>query len=134
MPDKPEALIEINDQLLGIWFMPLSATSNWMAGMSRTDDGHIKLAWRMRYYNPESVDPHDGKDRRSRYTSITNDPEDVAIEKLRTIARVLTEHAKGPLYEILRGNRTTQEMFAELQRQPWAHAKVERVERVESSR
>ena len=119
---EPEGMIEFNDQLLAIWFLPIDEKRDWMAGVSRVDAGRFRFVYRIRYYNPKSVNPHDGMDRRSEYSAtIDGVDEAMAMEKLRTIARLLTEHAEGPLYELIRGARTVDEFAEELMRQPWAH-------------
>lgn len=119
----PHATAEINEQLLAIWFMPVTTTSDWLAALARTDDGRLRFTSRMRYYNPESTDPHDGKDKKSEYSGVIDGPEDVVLEQVRTAARVLTEHADGPLHELIRGSRSPEQFLDELLRQPWAHAK-----------
>lgn len=127
----PEALITVDDNIVAMWFLVVDAGIDWMGGLSRMPDGSMRFANRLRYYNPESRDPHDGKDRKKEQILLLR-PEGQGteadlIEQVRRVVGELTQHAIGPLYELLRGNRSVEEFMDELKRQPWAHTKVERI-------
>lgn len=120
--DDDKAMVVFDDRFVALWFMPINSTADWLGALVRMPDGKFRLRYRIRYYNRDSTDPHDGKDHRSAYEAFINCPEQQVLEKMRLFTRVLTQHAEGPVYEIVRGNRTPADVMRELMRQPWAHA------------
>jgi len=95
--------------LLGVWFLDINESSNWFAGLSCTKTaGRLQLKYRVRYFS-------DGTARNARFdpnaeaswavAEMSKSP-DQAIEDMRRIGRTLTQHARGELIEVLRGDRT----------------------------
>lgn len=43
--------IEINDDIVAIWYMQITEKSDWLAGLSKTDEPDVfKFTYRFRYY------------------------------------------------------------------------------------
>jgi hypothetical protein len=94
MTVRPEATVELTDDnyVVGIWFIsgaiPGSGQGDILLCLYRSPDGSYEVRYRFRYYNPESVDPNDGKDRKYfcnlRFAAM---PEDEEAEKMDTFAR-----------------------------------------------
>lgn len=110
------------EKAIGVWFMDVSDTSNWLAAVSRTEDGKLLLQWRMRYY--EKGSPPDSNDEKRWYQGTSKKTEAEAIENMRFIGRTMTQHAEGKLYEVLRGDRSIEEFAKEFCALPFVHATV----------
>jgi len=114
--------IDLDENLLGVWFLDINESSNWFAGLSCTKTaGRLQLKYRVRYFS-------DGTARNARFdpnaeaswavAEMSKSP-DQAIEDMRRIGRTLTQHARGELIEVLRGDRTFEQFQVALAAQPF---------------
>src|ERR1700730_9078855 len=110
--------ILLNEDILAVWFVDVSETSNWCAGLSKHPSG-TRLLERMRYYERNS--PPDSPDRRDWYEEISRDSPEEAIERVRARLRSASPFAQGNPYELIRGNRTLEEFVEEFMRAPFMH-------------
>jgi len=87
-------MIEVDENIIGIWFIALDNESDWLASMSKVKDG-IKVNYRFRYYNSEDPHPFSGKDKKNFYSFVAPDDKKKAIKVMRAMAHALNE--KGGL-------------------------------------
>jgi hypothetical protein len=116
-----------NDWVYGIWFIAGDGV-DWMATLFNDGDRWI-FEHRLRYYDPESTDPHDGKDQKYWDRRARDGSTDVAIlaadinEFAQTVRRKLkADLTDFVLFECTRGDP---KFFFELASRPWAHPKIE---------
>lgn len=121
--------IVFNDDTLAIWYVLLEpAKSDYMGALSRRDYGYM-YTWRMRYY--KSMDPWDERDEKKWYSmqipSAANDLDDVIgiIDEmvLSTLAlgKAFGKPEPGPVYKLVRGNKTLDEYTKEFMDAPFVH-------------
>jgi hypothetical protein len=113
-------VVKIDDTLLAIWFMHVSAWSNWVCLINQEPNGALLHQWRMRYFPPGSG-LFDEDETSSWYRGVTEQPISEVVEKIRTAVRILSEHADGPVCELLRGDRPADAFHSELIAQQWIH-------------
>lgn len=113
--------INIDDNLLGIWFMEVSSSQDWMAGLSKTNTpGELIIQYRHRYYKDRKA--HGSADEKSWYQGTLADTSiEIGIEQVRLIVRYLSEHAVGDPYELLRGDKSIETFISEFQALPFTH-------------
>jgi hypothetical protein len=108
-------MIVINERTIGLWFLQITQTQDWLLGLEWVDDqsmkagkGDINLVYRFRYYAEDGVDRkdpeniHNEKDTKNWYSGIVCSKKEEAIEKVRMIANKLKEGgAIGKVDELL---------------------------------
>lgn len=124
--------ISFTDDTLAIWYCLLSPeVADYMGGLSRRPDGYT-YTWRMRYYN--SLDPWDENDEKTWYSilipSREGDAEEV-VDKIRELIAISLATSRkfaypnpGPVYELVRGNKSFDEFTKEFMNAPFVHKKV----------
>lgn len=109
------------NKVVGMWFMDVSATCDWLAAVSREEDGRFLLQWRMRY---DEKDSPTGSGR-SWHAGHFTCSEDEAIEKVRFLTRHMTQqHAEGELFELIRGDKTDTQFWEEFEKMPFFNLKA----------
>ncbi len=112
-------MIRIDGTLQAVWFMNVNGHSNWMAALNTASGAKVLFTWRVLYFMPGSA-PFDDDDRaswhRARMTS-KSIPE--CVDTVRSIARTMTQHATGKLYEVVRGDQSAADFLADIRCQPW---------------
>jgi hypothetical protein len=108
----------LNDDILAVWFLDVSETSNWLAALSKHPLG-TRLSGRMRYYERNS--PPDSEDQKEWFEEISRDCPEEAIERVRARLRSQSRFAQGNPYELIRGKRTLDEFVEEFLRAPFVH-------------
>lgn len=128
--------IRIDDNIIGVWFVQLGDTEDYMMGMSRVPTG-IEFTYRVRHYHPESKDAFDDKDGKSWATFGTNDPDEAkAISAAREMAKGLVGLSiglgkmkpPGKVYELLRGEASVEEFAKRLMAAPFAHSQMHQLQ------
>lgn len=126
-------MISLTPNVIAIWFLCGGYPRDWMACLSRREDGHGELTYRIRYYDKEDPgnDPHSGKDKKSWRTSITRDPITEAsiadqIKDVREAAQAMADVGFQPpgykLYEVV-NNGDFEAFVAEFLKLPFVHAR-----------
>ena len=123
-------MIVIDENFVGMWFMNLSQTVDWM-GSLMMDEGGFKMVYRFRYYDSEDPgnDPYSGKDKKSWYeVKITDRTLDEAIKVARDMAEMLRVASVGTGYnpeldEIMMGAGGPAGVLEEMKKRDWAHAR-----------
>jgi len=124
-------MIVIDETIRGIWFAPVSDTSDYMAALRTADGDHI-LTYRFRYSH--SPDPWDDKDEKHWYElKITDHSEREIIDKVRKsivsmVALSMTFHRlkeQPVIHELLRGSLSVQEFADQFKDLPFVHTKHE---------
>jgi hypothetical protein len=111
--------IEINEKLIGIWYVSFG-TDDWMGALYERDDGQIDLIFRCRYYR--SPDAWDGKDKKSWFKNTSPKSVEEAIGHLRTAVNKLCAIRKPCMrHELLRGNDTPMQFLARFSALPFVH-------------
>jgi hypothetical protein len=128
MKDDSEAIIALipGRYFVGIWYLH-KADEDWMCGLFRDgDSGEWEIRYRFRYYNPESENPWDGKDRKSQVNAkcSASESEQDMIRKVDSMARLIAA-AKKYEYDYLPLQTDSAEViFEKLKTRPWAHIKT----------
>lgn len=136
------------EKTVGIWFVSLTDTSDWVASVTEDADepGAFIGEMRFRYYAvtmphtasraQQREDAFSGKDRKKFYDfrvkpgAMTRD--EVAA-KMREMANELVKAgACGPVYEVLNNTDDYEDFLCRFSEQPWVHAKKATDEEVES--
>ncbi|MFL6600760.1 MAG: hypothetical protein ACJ8R9_05460 [Steroidobacteraceae bacterium] len=110
--------ILLNEDILAVWFVDVSETSNWCAALSKHPLG-TRLMGRMRYYERNS--PPDSEDQKDWFEEILRDSPEEAIEKVRARFRSASAFAQSKPYELIRGNRTLDDFVEEFLQAPFIH-------------
>lgn len=113
----------IDNNIIGIWFIPLTKKSDWMGQLTQKDD-HIELRYRFRYYSG-SKDPFDNTDHKNWYGGKIQKPRDEVIEDLRTLTKGLAEKASAPYVGEVLNHGDVDDFMERLSKQPWVHMRVE---------
>lgn len=112
--------IEITERTIGIWFLYLNDSSDWMAGLWREDDG-IHLSYRFRYYRDDKLD-ETSEDEKNWYSLMTGESVQVSIRTVRDLIEGMQEElGAGESWEILMGERGVEDFTKEFLSMPWAH-------------
>lgn len=115
----------IDENTIGIWFMNLSATSDWM-GHLYLEEGRPHLRYRFRYYDPAdpSNDPFSYKDSKSWWSASFNGTKEEAIHTVRQLVRELESQSGNKCDELLMRDGNVKRFFNALSRKMWAHLKT----------
>ena len=91
--------IEITKETIGIWFVELGGSQDWLGAVWRTDEGTI-LRYRFRYYVDDKT--FDSDDKKSWYeVGPMKKTEEEAIEMARYVVKMLAEKAGSKSWETL---------------------------------
>lgn len=106
------------DRIISAWFVD-GENKNWMATLYERG-GKICLEYRFRYYNPESKDPFDGKDRKSGYVGEFKGKSVDAVAAVQKLAESLAAdfHSTAERVDI---NGDIHKFMEKLAGLPWAH-------------
>lgn len=115
-------MIRFDESVLAVWYMVIDEASDWMMTAKHSADQMVELTWRVRYYSAESQDPFDDKDTKNWY--VAKGSIEGWQDRVQLITRVLTQHAKGELFELIRGERPLKEFVEDFMRQPFVHVRV----------
>jgi hypothetical protein len=122
--------VQFNENILAIWYMPLTDHSDFLAALSRdlSVRGGLIYLNRFRYY--ESGDPWDPRDRKNWYELRTTDPVETTIRKLRKVHRIAAENrgmmsdaSKDRLFELIRGDMSVDRFMRKFAQQPFVHTR-----------
>jgi|SRR5215475_13030737 len=120
-------MITITEKTVGIWMIPLDKSHDWMMALEEKDD-HYDCIGRIRFYNPESTNPFDEKDKKKwfRYKIKTDTREDAITICRERMAKL----------EALSGNKadeviedTPEKLTEVIMGRQWAHSKASQTER-----
>ena len=122
--------IKLDETIVAVWFVNLDETTDWMAGVNRTDEGW-ELQYRFRYYNSE--DPWDPEDKKSWYRCDLSNKESNeadAIDAISQAFEALKEASGGEAYALIRGESTHEQFVEEFRELPFTHARVATAEEI----
>lgn len=123
-------MIEIDDTLIGIWFVTLPGNhgfDNWLAALCTLTGGGLRFAHRFRYCDPlePGADPYENLDRKSEYEGIFTCDREEAIQTVRQVAATLATRAGEPVCELMMNpERDVPRFTRELMAQPWAQPRA----------
>lgn len=114
----------IDEDTVGLWFMDLTETSDWM-GHLRMEGGRPVLTYRFRYYDPDDPgnDPFSGKDTKNWFTAAHAGTREEAIEATRQMVREMERLTGNGCHEILMRGGNVKRFMNALSRNKWAHLK-----------
>lgn len=120
-------MIIVDENLIGLWFLPLDKTTDYLCALQRLEDGRFEINYRVRCYDP--VDPgndaHSGRDRKKWWRARGTGTAAEFLAKVRRIVKTLAYYCGEEASEILMGAGGPEEFCATLARQPWAHLQRE---------
>jgi hypothetical protein len=113
--------IEVNENLLGMWYYPIDPGSDWMGALSRTDDSNYMLKYRHRYYVDDKTGP-DSEDTKNWYEGkLPAESDDQAIELMRTAVNAIASAIGEDVTEVLVKDGDIEQFVEELSNQSFAH-------------
>lgn len=121
-------MIEMTEKLIGMWYVQLTPTSDYMAGLSweseesiKTGQGNAKLTYRFRYYDEKNGDPFTGNDKKNWYagTIAVTDKKDT-LKKVQEVISIIAVAKQTTVDEILNTGGVEQ-LIHELKTKHWAH-------------
>jgi hypothetical protein len=118
-PNHPTVVVD--DDLLACWYIQLTTEQDFFGGVSREPDGSFKVSYRFRYYRDDKV--HDSSDEKS-CTEMTSTDADT-LKKVRGIVQLMRAKSGGRMFEVLREQRTTEQMLEEISAWPVVHRRPE---------
>jgi hypothetical protein len=111
--------INIDDNIVGMWFIALTEASDFLGGLSRDGDNFVWL-FRFRYYKDDKT--WNSKDEKSWHeVRIRDRTEAQVIEMVRDINCRMFSLGAIEQWEMLRGTRTPEEFVREWARMPFNH-------------
>lgn len=97
---KDQAGMVINEKTVGVWFMPITETQDWMATVREVEpDARYELVYRFRYYKDDKA--FDSQDEKNWYKATATGTRAYVLAGIRMAASMMAEHAIGKLYEII---------------------------------
>lgn len=125
MTKIPQALFEVTPKLVGLWFLGVTETSDWLCGVTEVvPEEKYTVAYRFRYHKDDKV--FDSKDRRSTYRVEATGSRAYVLGVIRLMASDMEKAgAEGKVEEILMHDGDTDRFVRELQEKPWAFMRVE---------
>jgi hypothetical protein len=119
--------VEISERTIGLWFMSLNETTDFLAGLESTEEGFL-LQYRFRYYKEES--PWSDKDEKHWYTVRIDKSKSKAeaIQSTQIVVQMLEQKSGQQCDELLVKNGDIGAFMRELHSQRWAHMKFEKKE------
>ena len=117
-------MIKFDETCVGVWFVQTTETQDWMAGITEIEpDKKYEINYRFRYYNPESEDPWDGKDKKNWYKGTASCTREYAIQSMRVMVQGMKMMgAIGEPGEVV-NNGDYNDFMERFVAQPWVHAK-----------
>ena len=112
-------MIEIDDNLLAIWFVTMPPYNDFFAGVSKPG----VLLYRFRYSKKEQPDPFDERDEKHWYR--VDGPLEKLISTTSEMTQTMAKASGGERWELLRGSGTLEQFTAEFAQLPFAHMKIE---------
>ena len=113
--------IESTKDTIGIWYIKIGDDQDWMAGLTKVEDG-LMLQYRFRHYKDDKV--WDSKDEKSWYEGVLHHP----LETVLPVIRALVEHMReldGEIpeedcYELMMGDSGLDIFMTRLSQLPFA--------------
>lgn len=122
--------IEVDENLVGVWFIDLPKHDDWMAGVSELGPNKFKLTWRMRYADPlePGANPWENIDRKSWHSGVFTGTRAEAVDKMMLMGHMLALAANTKLdYVLMNDARDVGKFLEEFSRRPWANMKTAQV-------
>jgi hypothetical protein len=117
--------IEINENLLAMWYYPISEDSDWLGALSKKeDDSGYDFLYRHRYYKDDKTGP-DSEDEKNWYrgtlkAEVNKSDEDV-IQEMRGAVDVIAAVLGAEVTEIRMVDGDVEAFVEELKSQPFSH-------------
>lgn len=115
--------IEITKDTIGIWYMKIGDDQDWMAGLTKVEDG-LKLQYRFRYYKDDKV--WDSKDEKRWYEGVLHHPLETVLPVIRALVRHMRELdgdiPEEDCYELMMGDTGLDIFMTRLSMMPFTHA------------
>lgn len=112
-------MIEINEDLLALWFVTMPPYNDFFAGVSKPG----VLLYRFRYSKQDQPDPFDERDEKHWYR--VEGPVEKLISSMSDLSQKIAESSGGERWELIRGSGTLDQFAAEFVQLPFTHAKIE---------
>lgn len=108
-----------------IWFIPaVNGDGDWMACLSKEDDGSMLLVYRFRYYVDQDFGP-ESKDRKNAYRAKTNQDELTALAHVNELADCLVKAGYGhEVHRVPLKTNNVNVILNTLRAQEWAHITI----------
>ena len=121
------ALIELTERTVGIWFMQIDATTDWMAHMDQTDT-HWQLTYRFRYYKGDQALKFEESEDEKSWTRMVAEKANVTRKEfLERVDFVIVELMKATGNEpdvVFMGDGGIAEFTKELAAKPWTQVET----------
>lgn len=115
--------IEITENTIGLWFMQLSETADFHAGLQQIGPESFELIYRFRYYDQEDPgnDPFSKQDRKSWWKGQFSGPKEKALLAMREFCRQVGAVQGYEFDEVLMIDGNVAEFFEVLRGREWCH-------------
>lgn len=114
---------EITENTVGLWYMSLTDTSDWLCCVNKMSDKEYSIRYRFRYYKDDNA--HNSEDVKNWYSVIVKeDSFEKMIEQMRKVATLLGETADTEYDEILMQNGDVDQFMLDLMSKEWAHVRI----------
>jgi hypothetical protein len=100
--------ITLNKDTLALFFIQVTADTNWLASVSRTPEGHGYVLYRFRYHDSGALEIGD---RKNWYEIKSTEPPAVALQKTTQVANAMANMWKRTLHSIVREHGDAEEDF-----------------------
>lgn len=113
--------LEFNDRMLALWFVEMTPEVNFLGALYRTDDGRFEHRARFNYKFPCEVHGYHSAQNWHSYISRDDVTEEEAMKIAHDAAQLLVRpETPEPVYELLRGDKSTEDLKREFMSQPFA--------------
>lgn len=123
MKGNAEAMIKLDEHVVGVWFSKISSTSDWMLCLRELEpDVRYEIVYRFRYYKSDKV--FDSDDEKSWFRATCAGTRAYSIASIRAMSAALTVIADGPLYEVL-NDKGIEDFMRRFQDMPFVYVRQE---------
>lgn len=122
-----QARIQLDDKIVGIWFLETMPGQDWMASLREIEpDKKYELVYRFRYHKDDK--PFDSADEKSWYSGKVEGTRQYAILGLREAGKQMERVATGKLYEYL-NDKGFDDFWKRFQDAPFVFLRREKIEK-----
>lgn len=116
-------MITLDAQVVGIWFLTISPTSDWMLCLRELEaDVRYEIIYRFRYYKDDKV--FETEDKKSWYRATGEGTRAFSIAAMRMMAAEMARVASGPSYEIM-NDKGIEDFMRRFMDMPFAYFRME---------
>jgi len=122
---RESALIVVDDNFVGIWFLKTTEFSDVMFGIMADGVDQFRVVTRFRYYDPDDPgnDPFSTKDHKSTHEYGLQSTREDVIAKVRLIVSMMELGTGYKAGEVLMTERGPEGAMDDIAKQGWAHVR-----------